>query len=438
MNPITSLKTWARKAFSWGANDAFTRTDGLSMGSINVSDVAGLRGYVEETNSVVAACLGWFVDTMPEAKLVVKKLTTEGEEVVPTHKVYELISKPNPSAGYLWRDILGAIAVSQKLDGNAYLRYRFNGMAQVVALEYIPASNCEPVEAAYGSGLSYYRVTVGGKVENVPINEIAHFRVGIDPRNTLKGFCAFKSVQRSILTDNEAEVYNHVILRNLGVLGWMISPNGDFAIDEKSAEHIKAQFVQQFTGEDRGKPFVASGPIKVEAVGHTPDKLQVTEIRKVPAQRICAVFRLSPLVVGVDMDRSTFSNMKEAREAAVESANCPMWTQIAEVLTGSLRELKVLKPDEFVDFDLSTVRALQEDEDAKHKRAQDNYRWGVWMRSESRAYTNKTSTPDDDIYFTDIQAANSQTKLMADAQAKSQERSLILRSLETTDDLPTE
>lgn len=424
-----------RKAFSWGANDAFIRGADVSIDSVQMSDVAGLRGFVEQTNSVVAACLQWFVDTMPEARLQVKKLTASGSEVLPVHPVYDLLSKPNPSAGYLWRDILGAIAVSQKLDGNAYLRYRFDGMSQVQSIEFIPAGHCEPMESFAGSGLRYYQVTVNGKSEPVPVNEIAHFRSGIDPRNTLKGFCAFKSVQRSVMTDNEAEVYNHVILKNLGVLGWMIAPVGDAELSKEARDAVKAQFVSHFTGEDRGKPFVSSGAVEVTAIGHTPDKLQVTEIRKVPAQRICAVFRLSPLVVGVDMDRSTFSNMKEARESAVESANAPLWAQIAEVLTGTMRELKILAPGEFLEFDLSTVRALQEDEDAKHKRAQDNYFKGIWKRSESRAYVGLTSTPDDEIYYTDIQAANAASKLMSDAQMKSTERALLFRAIETGDDL---
>jgi HK97 family phage portal protein len=417
---------WLVKSIARIFGDGFIRSEGT------LSGVPGLRGPAQDTNSVVAACLGYIVDTLPEAKLRIRESTGSTDETLAKHPLYAIIRRPNRSARYLWGDVVGAIGASLALDGNAYVRIRFDAYSQPESLEYVPHDCCEPMEAYTGSGLAYYMVNYGGKTDRVAPNEMLHFRVGIDSDNTLKGWSRFKSVQLSVLTDNEAEVYNRVMLRNLGVLGWIISPADEkTTITPEQADGIRERFLQQFSAEERGKPFVSSRGVKVEAAGHTPDKMMVREMRQTPEERICAVFRIPPIVAGVGagLQRSTMANTKEQREQAVESCNCPMWAKIADVLTATFQDLGLLSDDQYFEFDLSTVRALAEDDDKRHARARENFKAGIWKRGESRSYTSKESSPDDEIYFTDLEAQASETAVLARENQKARDRAILFRAL---------
>lgn len=397
------------------------------------SNVAGASGPVQDTNSVVAACLRYIIDTIPEARLRVKIPKDGSDEVVPAHALHKLLRRPNRSTGYLWRDILGAVGASLALDGNAYLRIRKNGFSQIGALEYIPHDLCEPREDYPGSGLTHYYVYSGGQGGRVDTEEIIHFRVGIDPSNTLKGWSSFKAAMLEVLTDNEAAVYSRVMMRNLGVIGWIIQPESDTdRISQKDADSIRDRFLSQFTGEDRGKPFIPTRKVKIESVGHTPDKMLVRETRMTPEERICAVFRIAAIVAGVGagLQRSTMANTKEQREATMESCNCPMWAAIADVLSARFEDLGILKGGEFVEFDLGTVRALQEDEDKKHGRARENFKAGIWKRSESRAYTGKQAEADDDVYYTDLEAERAEAQVLANQSRRAEERARMARQTE--------
>jgi HK97 family phage portal protein len=432
---LKSIWPFSRKGLSVDMGDGFIRGGGTTLLSPYWSNVAGMRGPSWE-NSAVMACMGYLVRTMPEAALKVKVTKQDEEETLPSHKLYDLLRRPNVSAGYMWSDIVSAIAVSLSLDGNAYLRVRKNGFSQIGALEYLPFLSCEPKERVQGQGLTHYEVKTGYSFDEVPREEIIHFRFGIDMDNTLKGMSVFKSVVKEVLTDNEAAVYNNAILRNLGVLGFLITPGAGQEFTTEQARALEDKILHQFTGEDRGRPATLKLEANVQTVGQSPDKMQVRDTRKTPEERISAVFGLPAIVAGLGagLDRSTFANFKEAREAAMESCNAPLWYRIAETLDAFFSDVGLLSAGQFVEFDLSKVRALQEDESDKHDRARKNFQIGIWKRSESRTYTGKQATPEDEIYFTEIQQARAdataQSALLADEARQSSQRAKVLASID--------
>lgn len=411
--------------------DGFIR-DSSPIYALNWSNTEGARGPLYE-NSIVASCCGWLLTTIPNARLRVMQPKNGEDVIVEKHKLYEIIREPNQTSGYMWSSLVGAIAVSLSLDGNAYLRIRRNNYLQVAELEYIPHMYCSPKRRMDNSGFDVYSVNSIYGFEEVPKAEIIHFRIGIDPENTLKGMALFRSITREVLTDNEASVYNHAILKNLGMMGFLISPaEKDSEFTDEQAKGLENRILRHFTGEDRGKPAVLSNSAKVESIGNTPEKLAVRDMRMTPEERVCSIFGIPPMVLqlGSGLAHSTFSNMKEAREAAYESCNGPLWSIIAESLDAQLLPFIGGTPDQFCYFDTSKVKALQEEEDKKHARARDNFQKGIWKRSEARSYLGRDSTLEDEVYFTDIQSsmavANAQR---ADAVAAT-DRAKFLQSLD--------
>lgn len=389
-----------------------------------------LRGWTDDsgldpsTNSAVMACMGWLIDTLPEPPTQV--LDAKGE-VVTSGIAYNVITRPNPD--YFWSDIVGAVGVSLALDGNAFLRRRMTVLSQP-QLEWVPSSQVE-VKKEQG-GTVYILTTQIGEKEVIGADEMIHFRSGIDPNNRMRGISRLRSILSDVMADDEITSYYRHVLKNLGIVGGFLSPTDDkVEITPEVANVLKERFNQMFTGKKRGGLFVASAKVEYKDVGMSPDKLALKEMSLRPEQRICAALRLPPQVIGLGagLVTSTYANMKEAREMAVESCNGPIWAKIATTLTIKFQDWKILKAGESISFDLSVVRSLQEDETAKAERASLLYEKGVWKRSEARTYTGQESTPDDEVYKTDIDAAKAEATLMASEARNSQKRAEVYRNL---------
>jgi hypothetical protein len=107
-----------------------------------------------------------------------------------------------------------------------------------------------------------------------------------------------------------------------------------------------------------------SGATRVAQFGFSPEQLILRELRRIPEERVTAVLGVPAIVAGLGagLDRSTFTNMSEAREAAYESGIIPMQRILAEDIRFQLLTEFERDPFEWrFGFDLTKVRVLQED-----------------------------------------------------------------------------
>jgi hypothetical protein len=107
----------------------------------------------------------------------------------------------------------------------------------------------------------------------------------------------------------------------------------------------------------------------------------------VPEERICAQFGIPPMVVGLGsgLERSTFSNMREAREAVYESCLVPIWRVMSQQLTNTFLPMFGEDPREIrLHFDTTKIQALQEDDFQKHDKIRNDYEKGIITRAEAR------------------------------------------------------
>lgn len=355
-------------------------------------------------NTAIAACLQWITRTFPEAPIQVKRGDGATAKAVPHHPLTTLIARPNPyySGILLWQATLASIIVS----GNGYWLKVRSGRGDVVQLWYEPHFTCGPVWPRDGSQfISGYQINRGGTWYPVKSPDVVHFRDGIDPQNTRLGLSRLASALREVYTDNEAANYSATILRNMGIPGLVVSPasSGDQITDPMG---LKRDIMAKTTGDRRGEPLVSGLPIKIERIAWNPSEMDVTKARRIPEERVSALIGIPAVVagLGVGLDHSTYSNMQEAREAAYESCIVPTQRLLASELDVQLLPDLGDVANEKVSFDLSQVRALQEDKDALYKRVNAVWTSGLIMRSEGRAALDSSylSTPEDDIYRTDL------------------------------------
>lgn len=368
-------------------------------------------------NSVVRMGLKWIEDTYPEARQVVRRPGQNGKlEIVATpHPLLALLAKPNPL--YSARLLNAGLLISLKTDGNAYLLKVRSGAGKVVGIVYLPHMLVEPVAGGPDGWIDHYRYQVGGQTTDFPVSEIVHIRDGCDPDNIRKGLARLGAALREVCTVNERSTFEATLLKNRGVPAAIINlkeaPNagtgagdafrkGGFAVDQAKA--IKKRWQEEFTGDNRFNVLVSSLPIDVHDIAFSPNDMALDKLSRLPISILCGSLNLDPMVLGLPSDEKKFANFREARAAAYEECLMPTQRLIDEELTAQLMpEIVGAQPSDVLGRDYSEVRALQEDQDALHRRWRDDYRAGGIKRKVFLARIGEEyDEVADDVYFTDL------------------------------------
>lgn len=430
-----------RKAFDWLASDSVSDVT-YGFGQNSYSRYYAKNDKPASNNTIVMACVLWACRAFCEAPMAVFGEGPDGDpEIVKRHPVAELLRRPQ---GFLpdptkmgGRRFWKGFIFSRMMDGNAYALKVRSGSGRVIGLDYIPHTHARPVcKPGFPQVLWKYEVCEGGMWRDVDPNDIIHDADGVDPDNPLLGMSPLKSAMRQVLTDNECAVYCHAILK-MPVPSYMFSPaDKDMVLQQEQADELASIINGQTSGENRGKVIVPNVMLQHHKMGLSPEEMALEKMTNLPEERITAVFGIPAIVVGLGagLDRSTFANMKEAREAATESFLVPLWAEVADAFTDQL-----LQPEpwslvrdgamgrgegEYCAFDLSKVRVLQDDEDKRSARADNGFKAGTLKRSEARALRDPKlkSGPEDEVYSTDLQAALADKRLAATQAAGSNQK----------------
>jgi len=233
--------------------------------------------------SVVMAPIMWRQRALPEPTLALRERKAGGKtEPVDDHPMLELIRNPNPFYGdiALW----AATILSFDTDGNAYWVKVRNSAGVPVELWYVPHWMIQPKAGFDGSEfLSHYEYTpgTGFGIEYLPVEDVVHFRHGINPRDLRRGLSPMQGVIREIFSDMESSNFVASLLRNMGVPGVVISPKGGAVAMPEDVEATRTWFTESFGGDNRGGTLVMGQPTDVQPYGFNPQQMNLSEARDV-------------------------------------------------------------------------------------------------------------------------------------------------------------
>lgn len=370
------------------------------------------RNYKKEVNegrdnSIVISAINWIMRNFPEAEIeVIARSGPHQWDAIPDHPMVSLLEMPNPE--YTGVELWMASIFDYVIDGNVYWAKVKAQAGNVVELWWIPAHMIEPKGNTNRLITHYeYRPENSDKVVNIKPEDIVHLRFGLDPQNPRKGMSQVKSIFREIFTDEEAANFSGSVLANFGIPGVIISPKHFDVMmgnDDVDAETIAKVYNSKTRGDRRGEPLVLSAPTEIEIVSWNPEQLDLKMLRRVPEERVSAVLGIPATVLGLGagLDRSTFNNYFEARESAYENNILPTYRILAAALRQKLLpdfESNII--DKRVQFDISKVRALQEDINKKYERNSVAVNGG-WMKvSEARQEAGYSWDETDEVYLRD-------------------------------------
>jgi len=360
----------------------------------------------EDLNSAVFACLSTIGTAYPEAPAKVYIESEPGQrDEQPDHPLKQLLDHPNP---FISREELWSYTQFCKhIGGNAYwrkIRAGSSGSGNVIQLWPISPTRIQPVttkeDAARGIFISWYSYVFDPSQdpERIPPEDIIHFRLGLDDKDHRVGASPLARLVREVAGDDEAHRWQTSMLENGGTIGMLIEVPIDSSISIEQAEDLKARFEERFAGPNRGRTGVLMGGAKANPYGFSPTDMDMKTLHRIPEERIAAVLRVPAIIAGLGagLDRSTYANFREAREMFAEMTLMPLYSFDQATLNMQLKPEFTSDQRTFVQFDVTDLRAFQEDEDAKWKRLDTAVKTG-WVRpNEARTDVGLPPDMDDD------------------------------------------
>ena len=342
--------------------------------------------HFEDSNSAVYACISAIATAYPEAPARVFLEDEPGQrDWQADHPLQKLLDTPNP---YITREQLWSyVQWAKHVNGNAYVRKVRARAGNVTALWPISPLRIQPVttreDAARGIFISHYAYTFdpARDPEKIPTEDVIQFKLGLDDRDHRLGCAPLARLAAEVMGDDEASKWQAAMLGNGGTIGMLVQVPADSTLTDEQAEVLKANMEERFTGNNRGRVGVLRGGAKAEPYGFSPEQMDMRSLHRIPEERIAAVLRVPAIIAGLGagLDRSTYSNFREAREMFAEMTILPLYAFDASTLNQQLLPEFSTDPRVTIAFDVTDLRALQEDEDNKWKRLDAAVKTG-WVR----------------------------------------------------------
>ncbi len=385
MSLIKQLFTGSAKFTPASAEVDWTRIETLVHGP-------GASEDNRSVNSAVFACLMAIANSYPEPPLVVKRRYKAGSvDARNESPLQNILDNPTPNNELSMEEILFWTAWAKHVDGNAYwlkVRSGDETTGNVVELWPVSPTRIKPVtEKGSGDWISWYKYKdAPNHYVQVPIENVIHFRLGVDDADMRYGLSPLKALVRQISTDEEADKFTAALLKNYAVPGLVVIPAQGTTLDEAQADRLAFKFRKRFGNDDRGNIAVMSKDSRIEQFGFSPKDLDLSILHRIPEERISAVLGVPAIVAGLGagLDRATYANFREAREMFTEQKLIPLWRADAAKLNSALRPDFTGNKQIFIEFDITDVRSLQEDEDNKYARLQKAVGKAWMTRNEAR------------------------------------------------------
>lgn len=311
-------------------------------------------------NTVVEACVRATARAITEAECIV--VDRDKEERDDRHPLYLLLQRPSTHVS--GHTFMRNIATCLSLYDEAFVLIADSTARGFPSeLIWIPNQLVQEQTIVKDGMTVLANWRVGSQVYSP--ESIIHIRqstnnAGIRSRSPLHALLS------EIMTDEQAAQYMQAMVTNLGLPGAIISPkDSSVQLSQGEIKAAEEAYQSKFSGEGRGRALFSTVPLSVDFPAFSPEQMNITAMRRISEERICAVLGVPAIVAGVGagLEHATMANYAEAREQAYESTWIPMQRAIAFEFERALLPLYGDAERFYIDFDLSKVRIFQKDED---------------------------------------------------------------------------
>ncbi len=352
-----------------------------------------LEGY--SRNEICFACVEELSTSAAEPTIRVMRKNDKGKpEEVPDHPLLELLDAPNPFMSRF--QMIATLVMFRAIAGNAYLSKTRSAAGKTVQLWPLRPDRVFviPDKDTHIGGWQY---RLDGAVFDLPADDIIQTR-SRNPLDDYYGLPPLAVCAERVDTDAMMRSFTLAFFRNSAVPAGLL--NITKQVTKAERQIIRDQFRNETGGPQNwhqlavldnteasyipmGMPLGSSGIV-------LPELDEISEVR------IAMAFGVPLEVIGarVGIMHGNRATMQAARASLWDETLIPLYQELAADLTRGMKPEYDGTADEFdyVEFDLSTVKALQEDEDAKHERVRKDVEAGILTIQEARVILGQEDT----------------------------------------------
>jgi len=351
------------------------------------------EGY--KGNAVIFGCIREISTSAADMRLALD--TGDSTDEIMEHEVLALLNRPNPEQGFV--EFFTEYLVHLETTGNAFVHKVRNAAGQVVQLWMLRPDRLRIKRSVVDGSIEFYQfVLMPGQTLGVPIQpgDVIHHKWMPDPEDDNYGLSPVVVCARIADLDGNCIDYLRSFFLNGGVPAGLLSLEGKVPDDER--DRIKRRWKEQTTrlrvDQTSGQTIgwndvsVIDARVKFEQIAADIERLKLQPIFDQTEARMCAVYNIPPIIVGVTLgiNRSTYANYAEARKALWWENLLPLHREIASLLTRGLvsewdptGKLKLR-----LRIDTANIAVLQEDEDKKSARVTGQWTAGLITLNEAR------------------------------------------------------
>jgi HK97 family phage portal protein len=350
----------------------------ISSNGVEVTRLVDFNTYCEEgykRNAVVYSAVREIARTAPSARLQVHKRLGQGQtEIQEDNPIQDLLDFPNPWQSHY--DFLETLITYLNLDGNAYIireREGVNTKAMWLPRPDLMSAVVDGKKSIFEANalLGYAYITqTGEKLYFLP-EDVIHIKYPNpnDPHGGMgRGHPPLMAAAADADNDNNQTTFIKQFFKNGAVPSGIIKSKN--ILDDGEVRRIQSRIGEQYSGEANWhKVMVLDADAEYQQTGLNLDQMVFPDLRAISETRICAAFKVPPVLIGVKagLDAATYSNYALARRALWEDNIIPTTTKLAEALTLALSD--EMDEDVIIVADYSNVVALQDDRTNRFARA---------------------------------------------------------------------
>lgn len=387
------------RVFGWDVTKAVKNRLAAAVGAVAIG-APGASGYIKEpftgawqknqslstrdgmlASSAVFACVDLISTDVAKLRVKYVKLQSAVWLESSAPRYTSVLRKPN---AYQTRDQFFKAWLASKLtQGNTYVLLGRNNLGTVVSMEVLNPKYVVPLVAPDGS--VFYQITMSplqvSPLESwvVPARDIIHDR-GICAWHPLVGMtpiaaCAASAVLANSITTNSAAFFSNAARPS----GFLSAPG---AISQDTADRLKQQIEQGYSGNAAGKTLVGGDGLTYSAMTMSGSDAQTIEQLQWTAQDVARCFHVPGHKIGLD------SGSRTANSSAIYEA-----MYYSDCLQGYLEAIENLLDDAFgvpdgAGFEFDTTGLMRMDETARHAANAQAVGAGYMKPNEARASVN--------------------------------------------------
>jgi len=350
-------------------------------------------------NELIYACVNKTAHTSSQVELEVEDTRTD--ETLSEHPLKALLQAPNPFMSE--SDFWASVVIYQKFAGRAVYEIEFTRGGIPARLWPLRPDWLFPLPSQNNFIGGYEYCPPGLPSAILKPFQVVDFKL-FDPLNQYHAWPPVAVAARVGTVDNEATDHIKAILQSGGVPPGILTSK--MMLQDSQVTDIRRRWKERYGGgKNNLEPAVLDSDASYQKTGFNFQELGYDFIDGRNEARICMVLDVPPIIVGakVGLDRSTYSNYKEARTAWWEDSLTPLYFNHNDVIYNQL--VKRHYPNENIKtaWNLTRVPALRDDQDALWKRASEAFKGGAITLNEFYAQVGEDEIgPMGDVYLRSV------------------------------------